>query len=587
MKKIIKISVVLLALLQLLSCFSGCKNDGVSPEDSKTGGDNTAVFELTKEALAKYTIVTPRQTTENMNVAAKDIQASVKKLTGAELEIKDDFLMDGSDLFCESEYEILIGYTNREECYNFYSDVKKDDSGYALVGKKILILGYSGTAANNSAIEFKLDILNSAPDNGAIMSFEDNKIISGSYDFDTVLLNGVSINKYKIVYPAFAMSGENDIALYLQNYIKDKTGYVLKCENDESAASEYEIQIGDTARITDAMRAERDGAGYSKEHAYIGKTEKGLWLYGNGRSGMYVVFERLLSAMNEGTENITLDIPVSVCEPIKGLELSFMSYNVYYDLSDTKRDPDDVIVSVKQRYPDIFGLNESGMDWIEKFNDDAEISAIYGCAEGKAADRGADASYNPIFYRKDKFELLEVGTKWLSATPDKMSKYPDAAHYKIFTYAILKDKSSGVELMYINVHFDGSNDGDTHAKLDQVRKNQAEVLKSFAQNYTYLPIVIGGDFNEKPTSSVIRGMSGGTRFKYCMDVADEKIDIGATKKVNSKFELLAPEKCGVLDYMFVTADSVTVRKYEQFDNIIDGKYPSDHLPVYAEVKVKY
>jgi len=585
MKKITGIAVLLLALLQILCCFSACK-DRQTPTESETEGGN-AIFELTREALAQYTIVTPRQTTENMDMAANHIQSSVKDLTGVELEIKDDFIIEGSADFCETEYEILIGYTNRKECYSFYSDVKKNDSGYALVGKKILILGYSSVAVKNSAIAFNIDVLNGAPDKGAIMSSDDNKIISEKYAWDTVLLNGTSINKYRIIYPSFAMSGENEIAAYIQSYITDKTGYVLKCESDESEISEYEIQIGETSRITDSMCAERDGAGYSAEHTYIGKIDNGIWLYGNGRSGMYVAMERLISSMNEGDKNITLDVPASVCEPIKGLDLSVMSYNVYYDLSDTKRDPDDVIVSVKQRSPDIFGLNESGMDWIEKFNDDTEISAAYGCAEGKAADKTSGASYNPIFYRKDKFELIEVGTKWLSATPDKMSKYPDAAHYKIFTYAILKDKASGVELMYINVHFDGSNDGDTHAKLDQVRKDQAEVLKSFAQEYTYLPIVIGGDFNEKPTSSVIRGMSSGTRFKYCMDVANEKIDIGATKKVNSKFELLSPENCGVLDYMFVTADSVTVRKYEQFDNIIDGKYPSDHLPVCAEVTVKY
>lgn len=586
MKKIVKIFFIILALLQFLLCFSACGDNQKSPEDSETGGDS-GVFELTREALAQYTIVTPRQTSENMDVAANDVQSSIKKLIGVELEIKDDFLMEGSDLFCESEYEILIGYTNREECYDFYSDVKNNDSGYALVGKKILILGYSASAVNSSAIEFKLDILNNAPDSGAIMSAESNKIISGKYDFDTVLLNGVSVNKYKIVYPAFVTSGENNIAVYLQNYITEKTGYVLKCENDETAVSEYEIQIGETSRVTDSMRAERDGAGYSKEHTYIGKTDKGIWLYGNGKSGMYVAFERLLSAMSEGDKNITLEIPSSLCEPIKGLDLSVMSYNVYYDLSDTKRNPDDVIATVKQKSPDVFGLNESGMDWIDKFNDDTDISTVYGCAEGQASERANDASYNPIFYKKDKFELVEVGTKWLSATPDKISKLPDAAHYKIFTYAILKDKTSGVKFMYVNVHLDGSNDGDTHAKLDQVRKNQAEVLKSFAQNYTYLPIVIGGDFNEKPTSSVIRGMSGNTRFKYCMDIADQKTDIGATKKVNSKFEPLAPEKYSVIDYMFVTNDCISVRNYEQVDNPVNGNYPSDHLPVYAEITVQY
>ena len=70
-----------------------------------------------------------------------------------------------------------------------------------------------------------------------------------------------------------------------------------------------------------------------------------------------------------------------------------------------------------------------------------------------------------------------------------------------------------------------------------------------------------------------------------MTVAKTKVDIGTTKKVNSKFELL--EKGSVLDYLFVTGDSIAVNKYEQVDNIINGQYPSDHLPVYAEISIRY
>ena len=99
-----------------------------------------------------------------------------------------------------------------------------------------------------------------------------------------------------------------------------------------------------------------------------------------------------------------------------------------------------------------------------------------------------------------------------------------------------------------------------------------------------MPIVIGGDFNEGPASSVIGGMSRNTRFRYCMDVADTKVNINSTD-VNSNYDAISD---GVIfDYLFVSADCVSVKKYEQWDNKISGKYPSDHLPVYAELTVKY
>src|SRR5690606_2617790 len=112
-----------------------------------------------------------------------------------------------------------------------------------------------------------------------------------------------------------------------------------------------------------------------------------------------------------------------------------------------------------------------------------------------------DASYNPIYYKTDKFDLIEWGTKWLSDTPDKMSRYPTAKHYKVLTYVILKDKATGARFMYINIHLDGSNDAAAHSALKEVRKWQVEVFKNFIAKYNFLPIIAGGDFNENPTHS--------------------------------------------------------------------------------------
>ena len=257
---------------------------------------------------------------------------------------------------------------------------------------------------------------------------------------------------------------------------------------------------------------------------------------------------------------------------------------MYFDLSEQKRNAADVIVSVKQKSPDIFGLNEAGKAWINMFNSDSDISSVYNCAEGKALETASDSSYNPVFYRKDKFELVECDTKWLSKTPDKLSKDEDAKHYKGLTYVILRDKASGTEFMYVNVHLDGSGDQEAHEAMKDLRKRQAEIVKDFAAQYPFIPIIIGGDFNEGPTSAVIGGMSRNTRFRYCMDVADTAVNINSTD-VNSSFD--AKSDGTIFDYLFVSADCITVQKYEQWDNKIGGKYPSDHLPVYAEITVKY
>lgn len=567
MKKILKALTLILALCQIVCSFAACKNDD---------GQDEAVFELTSELLSSYTIVVPKNDGDMKDVATK-LQGIVEKAVGKKLEIKTDKEADGV-----AEYEIYVGRVQRAEAELHYSSLKVDDYGFALEGKKLIILGHSAENAEQGVMKLKLEVLDKA--NGVLLKSGDKNVSGGSYEYANLTVNGVDISKYKIVFPYTGVKGESDAAKYIQAWISEKTGYVVPIVSDEEAAGEYEIVIGESTRVSDGMRADRSASGYKSGKAYIGVTGNSLWISGNSRTDFYMAFRKFMSLIEKSNDSLSFSLEKSKAFEVNQFSISVMNYNVNYDLSNENRNPDDVIVSVKEKNPDIFGLNEAGMDWISKFKADSDISGSYACAEGKPVDNATDASYNPVFYRKDKFELVEVATKWLSDTPDRMSKYKDAKHYKTFTYVILKDKTSGEELMYVNVHLDGSNDADAHSALKEVRKKQAEVLKSFAANYIELPIIIGGDFNEGQSSGVISGMSTNTRFKYCSSIADKTVNIGTTD-VNSDFT----EKTEgvVFDYLFVTSDCITVQKYEQWDNVVNGKYPSDHLPVCAEISIKY
>ena len=50
--------------------------------------------------------------------------------------------------------------------------------------------------------------------------------------------------------------------------------------------------------------------------------------------------------------------------------------------------------------------------------------------------------YSAVFYKKDKFDIIQSSTFWLSETPDTVSKGWDAACNRICTYALLKDKNT-------------------------------------------------------------------------------------------------------------------------------------------------
>lgn len=320
-----------------------------------------------------------------MNPVATMLNNIIKTATGAALQIKTDNIAEGSDYYFESEYEILIGYTDRKEAREFYNSFKKDDSGYALVGKKLLILGYTGEGANKSALLFKTDLLDKKSNSDVLLNAGESKIVSSKYEYQTILLNGTDISKYKIVYPKVSSKGEKEIATYLQEWIAYHTGYILNCVNDSAQAGEYEIQIGTTSRITSEMLSARDADGFNDEKTYIGINGKTVWLSGNSRMALYTAFTKLTNFAVFSDTNISIDINSSDSYPINQLKVSVMNYNIYYDLNEKKRNPDDVIVSIKQKNADVFGLLEAGADWIAKIN--PEVSATYTCVSTEVFDK--------------------------------------------------------------------------------------------------------------------------------------------------------------------------------------------------------
>ena len=177
MKKLSKALILLLVLCQLICCLAGCSKDGESGGNglggsaSGNGGSKdtseAADFVLTAQALSSYTVVYPQDS--ELEPAARTIATMLKELTGKEPEIK-------TDSASETEYEILIGLTEREATKSFYLSVEQYDSGFALVGKKILILGYLKETTVDSALMFKLNVIDRKSEDGVIMTQEDSVI---------------------------------------------------------------------------------------------------------------------------------------------------------------------------------------------------------------------------------------------------------------------------------------------------------------------------------------------------------------------------------------------------------------------------
>lgn len=534
-------------------------------------------FLLTKEELAKYTIIIPEGCSEEISERATQLRDSVKSFIKVELPIRIDLVTEGSNMFFESEYEILVGLVDRAESIELHADLKSNDLGYALVNKKIVIAGHTDSAVRDSVYLFVLDILKgSASDSDVIMASGDQKIIPGTYKYSDILLNGVSISEYTIVYARSGSSNQNIIASELARRIAEVSGIVMEVVNDKSSEpAEHEIHIGDTNRITDGLISEREGKGYSDTDSYIAKCENGVWISGRSYVMLTLALDRFMSAVKSNGDAGSIDIGEGDVYRHDTLNVSFMSYNVRYDLETTERDPQGVMTTIAAESPDVFGALEVTDQWADMLT--SYFGDEYTYVSGKKNHSSDNGEYTPIFFKTEKFELIDQGTKWFSKTPNIPSMYTGADHYKIFTYVVLKDKVTGVRFMYINAHFEPYQE-DTARKA---RVLQAEQLKEFIEGQS-IPVICGGDFNAIPNEDPISILTTGGNLRYALNLAKEKVQTGGTL-VSSDYTTLGGR---VYDYIFVSQSRVTVQKYKMMDNKDEnGKYPSDHIPVRADVVI--
>lgn len=228
-----------------------------------------------------------------------------------------------------------------------------------------------------------------------------------------------------------------------------------------------------------------------------------------------------------------------------------------------------VTAVIDQYAPDSFGVQEATAKWMRILK--SELGDRYGCV-GKARDYfGPFSEYSAVFYLKDKYNLIDEGTIWLSETPEKKSKSFDSACYRIATWAVLEDKETGVRYTHMNTHLDhvleSTRDGQAGVLLTKLEELQAEGN-----------VIVTGDFNAYPDEDVYKRM-----VKVTDDVAStaKNADSGITYHNYGKIK---DEGQGAIDFIF-TSKGVKAETYKVIRNTVDGMYPSDHYPVVADIIV--
>lgn len=141
---------------------------------------------------------------------------------------------------------------------------------------------------------------------------------------------------------------------------------------------------------------------------------------------------------------------------------------------------------------DVIGLQEVMPLWKEAFDEDLEgyeHTLFYRSREQLEA--------TPIYWKRERFERLEDGHFWLSETPQTESYGWGAAYPRICSWVRLYDREEAYEFAFVNTHLDNVS--------AEARVRGMEEIRSFVfERFSGLPVILTGDFNDKPDSETIR-----------------------------------------------------------------------------------
>ena len=197
--------------------------------------------------------------------------------------------------------------------------------------------------------------------------------------------------------------------------------------------------------------------------------------------------------------------------------------------------------------------------------------AHFGLADEAATDRPTNA----IFYRRDRFDLVSPGGFWLSQTPHiSGSSSWDSACVRLANWLRLKERSSGREFRIVNTHLD-------HIS-QPARANGARLICEDAAAYAAdYPQLLTGDMNCDVQNEAIQTfLQGGWRDTYATMHGPD--DPGHTYHAfkGPSYE----SEIGKMDWVFCRG-TVQVVDAQIIDTHRDGRYPSDHYFITADVSI--
>jgi endonuclease/exonuclease/phosphatase family metal-dependent hydrolase len=261
-------------------------------------------------------------------------------------------------------------------------------------------------------------------------------------------------------------------------------------------------------------------------------------------------------------------------QPAQVAPLTVMSFNIRYG---TANDGDNhwlkrreqVFALLREQQADVVGLQEALHGQIDEI-----LSAVpgYGYVGVGRSDGRRAGEYAAILYRAARLQVRRSDTFWFSDTPGvvKSTSWGNQIE-RICTWAYFEDREGPAFYLY-NVHLD-------HQSQPSRERSVALLLARIGERDPRAPVVVTGDFNAGEGNPAAVAMRASFRDSFRALQPDAK-EVGTFN--GFKIGQTAGEK---IDFVFVepgteVLEAAIVRTSR------DGRYPSDHFPVTARIRLR-
>ncbi|MDZ4710039.1 MAG: endonuclease/exonuclease/phosphatase family protein [Saprospiraceae bacterium] len=263
-------------------------------------------------------------------------------------------------------------------------------------------------------------------------------------------------------------------------------------------------------------------------------------------------------------------------------QFKVMSYNIRYanprDSSNYWDFRKDNLASMLKYYEaDLCGMQEALIGQIKDLESLLPEYDYVGKGRGDGKEEG---EFSPIFYRKDKFILMETNTFWLSLTPDTPSKGWDANLNRVVTWAKFKTVHKKATFYYFNTHFD-------HLGPMARKESAVLLLKKIKEIAGDARVIITGDFNATPTQEPIKIIldSMDAHRLYDTEFLSATLHFGPFSTFNN-FEFKEQEGRHIDYVLLKNHKRIQVLNHATLTNSWNGKFASDHHAVMATLVFK-